>query len=319
MPIQMDRLVGGIDPERTVLFFGSGSSLPSGAPTGTQLQAHFEKVFGVRASGYTLAEQTGIIENQTRDRTRLVAELRSQFRGVSPSGAILNLPLYPWKSLYTTNYDKLIEASFERKAISIVAYSTNFEFGASRSPDSVQLFKVHGTIDKDVVDGNHSRIILTENDYELTHEYRDMLYNRLGSDLAGASLVVIGYSLADPHIRAVVDRAVKANQKIGAGGRITLLMYNRDDGLATLHEAKGLNVFCWAYRQHRRTAGSHREHVRPARPFTIAPAGDNRRCRSRDAARRGKRDVQWLAGNVGRYHCRLYFPPKRRGCHLSRL
>lgn len=207
-----------------------------------QLQAHFEKTYGVPASGYTLAEQTGIIENQTKDRNRLIAELRSQFRSLVPTGAILNLPLYHWKSLFTTNYDQLIEASFGRKGITIAPYSSNFDFGTSRSSDTVQLFKVHGTIDKDVVDGNHSRIILTENDYELTHEYRDMLYTRLASDLAGASLVIIGHSLKDPHIRAVVDRAVKANQKISAGGRITLLMFNRDDGLATLHEAKGLNV-----------------------------------------------------------------------------
>jgi hypothetical protein len=238
----MDRLVAGIEPERAVLFFGSGSSIPSGAPTVAQLQAYFEHTYGVPASEYTLAEQAGIIENQTKDRNRLITELRTLFRGLVPTGAILNLPLYPWKSLYTTNYDKLIEASFGRKGISIASYSSNFDFGISRASDTVQLFKLHGTIDKDVIDGDHSRIILTENDYELTHEYRDMLYTRLASDLAGASLVIVGHSLKDPHIRAVVDRAVKANQKIGAGGRITLLMYNRDDGLATLHEAKGLNV-----------------------------------------------------------------------------
>jgi len=242
VPIQMERLVAGIEPERTVLFFGAGSSLPSGAPTVAQLQLHFEQLYGVVASEYTLAEQTGIIENQTKDRSRLIADLRGQFRGLSPTGAILNLPLYNWKSFYTTNYDTLIEASYARKSIPITPYSTNFDFGTSRSSDTVQLFKIHGTIDKDVVDGNQSRIILTENDYDLTHEYREMLYARLASDLTGAHLVVIGHSLKDPHIRVVVDRAVKANQKIGAGGRVTLLMYTRDDGLAALHEAKGFNV-----------------------------------------------------------------------------
>lgn len=242
MPIQMDRLVAGLEPERTVLFFGSGSSLPSGAAVRRGFRRILRKHTVSRRPAIPFAEQAGIIENQTKDRTRLIAELRTQFRGLSPTGAILNVPLYHWKSLYTTNYDKLIEASFDRKGISIAAYSSNFDFGTPKSSDTVQLFKVHGTIDKDVVDGNQSRVILTENDYELTHEYRDMLYTRLASDLAGASLVIIGHSLKDQDIRVVVDRAVKAHQKIGAGGRITLLMYNRDDGLATLHEAKGLNV-----------------------------------------------------------------------------
>lgn len=242
MPLPIDRLVSTIDTSRTVLFFGSGSSIPSGAPGVDHLKAHFEKAFAVAAQGYTLSEQTGIIENQTKDRTRLIAELRSQFRGLKPSGAILNLPLYAWKSLYTTNYDTLIEASYVRKGIPIAAYSSNFDFGVNRSADTVQLFKLHGTIDKDAVDGVQSRIILTENDYTLTHDYREMLYDRLAGDLAGATLVIIGHSLADPDIRAVVDRAAKANQKIGAGSRIILLMYKRDDGLASLQEAKGLTV-----------------------------------------------------------------------------
>ncbi len=242
MPIPMDRLVANLEPERAVLFFGSGSSLPSSAPSVVQLQSHFEKTFGVSAAGYTLAEQTGIIENQTKDRQRLIAELRSLFRGLSPAGAILNLPLYPWKSLYTTNYDRLIEDTYARKGIEVAAYASNFDFGMPRSGEAVQLFKLHGSIDKDVVDGNQARIILTESDYDLTQPYREMLYTRLESDLAGAHLVIIGHSLKDPHIRAAIDRAVKANQQIGAGGRITLLMYSKDEGLATLHEAKGLNV-----------------------------------------------------------------------------
>jgi hypothetical protein len=235
-------LVAGLEPERTVLFFGSGSSLPSGALSVAQLQNHFERTFGVPAAGYTLAEQTGIIEHQTKDRKRLIAELRSQFRGLSPTGAILNLPLYSWKTLYTTNYDQIIEDTYKRKSVEIAAYASNFDFGMPRSGEAVQLFKLHGTIDKEVVDGTQARIILTESDYDLTRQYREMLYTRLASDLAGAHLVIVGHSLRDTHIRAAIDRAVKANLQIGAGGRITLLMHDKDEGLATLHETKGLNV-----------------------------------------------------------------------------
>jgi hypothetical protein len=79
VPVELSVLTRDIDPERTVLIFGAGSSIPSGAPSVGQLQEHFAKKFNVSNIGYTLAEQTGIIENRTRDRARLILELRSQF------------------------------------------------------------------------------------------------------------------------------------------------------------------------------------------------------------------------------------------------
>jgi NAD-dependent SIR2 family protein deacetylase len=115
MPVELVTLTRSIEPERTVLLFGSGSSIPSGAPSVRQLQEHFAKVFGVVANDYTLAEQAGIIENRTRDRTKLIQELRTQFKSIRPTGSLLNLPLCKWKSIYTTNYDELIEDCYKRR------------------------------------------------------------------------------------------------------------------------------------------------------------------------------------------------------------
>lgn len=89
MPIEVKRLVANLAIQKTVLLFGAGSSIPSNAPSVGDLQKHFEKQFGVSASSYSLAEQTAIIEHQTRDRSRLIAELRSRFRGLQPRTALL--------------------------------------------------------------------------------------------------------------------------------------------------------------------------------------------------------------------------------------
>lgn len=242
MPVEIAALTRGIEPMRTVLLFGAGSSIPSGAPSVASLQAHFEKVFGVPASGYSLAEQTGIIETRTRDRARLITELRSQFTKLRPAGALLNLPLYKWKSIYTTNYDELIEECYRRKEAPCGVYTTNFDFGLREDPDSLQLFKLHGTLKRDEVFGDRSRMILTQGDYDLTEQYREQLYDRLKSDLAGAHLIIIGHSLADHDIRAIVDRAVRLRISSGAQTRITLFMYTRDEGRASLYESRGLDV-----------------------------------------------------------------------------
>lgn len=242
MPIEIKDLVSNLRPERTVLFFGAGSSIPSNAPTSLMLQQHFERQFGVGAAGYTLAEQTGLIEYKTKDRPRLIKELRHMFRGAAPTGALLNLPLYQWKSIFTTNYDKLIETAYERKSITAYSYSSNFDFGIKEDPRAVQIFKLHGTIDKDVSDGDRSRIILTTNDYDLTHEFREQLYDRFKADIAGNHLIIIGHSLADPDIRADIDRALAIINKAGGGGTITIFIYTRDEGRAALLESRGLSV-----------------------------------------------------------------------------
>ncbi|MEY9234084.1 hypothetical protein ABIF68_002531 [Bradyrhizobium japonicum] len=242
MTIELKHLVSNLTIPRTVLLFGAGSSIPSNAPSVSDLQQYFEQKFSVPASGYSLAEQTAIIEHQTRDRARLIAELRSRFRGLQPTGALLNLPLYDWKSIFTTNYDTLIEESYKRRSKPYAMYSSNFDFGPKNDPDAVQIFKLHGTIDKDVSDGDHSRIILTENDYDLTSEFRDQLFDRLKADIAGCHLIILGHSLADPDIKSIVDRAVLLNSKSGGGGQITLFSYTRDEGRAALFESRGLTV-----------------------------------------------------------------------------
>nr|WP_249797643.1 SIR2 family protein [Bradyrhizobium sp. 199] len=224
------------------MLFGSGSSMPSNAPSVQDLQRHFESKFGISASQYNLAEQTSIIEVSTRDRKTLIAELRTKFKGLEPTGALLNLPLLPWKCIFTTNYDTLIEDSYKRRSASCAVYSCNFDFGVDRDPDAIQIFKIHGTIDKDVADGNKSRIILTEGDYDQTADFREQLWDRLRADIAGNHLIVIGHSLADPDIKSVVDRALGLIQKSGGGGRVTLFSFTRDDGRALLFESRGISV-----------------------------------------------------------------------------
>ncbi len=242
MPVELQTLIRNIDPGRTVLIFGAGSSIPSGAPSVDELQEHFAKRFSVSDLQYNLAEQTGIIESRTRDRAGLILELRSLFKTVRPTGALLNLPLFKWKSIYTTNYDELIEACYKRREQEINVYTCNFDFHVRSNPDSVQLFKLHGTIQKDVAFGDKSRIILTQADYDVTDDYREDLYTRLRSDLIGAHLVILGHSLADPDIKGLVDRAIRLRATSGSATRITLFLYTVDSGRADLFEARGLEV-----------------------------------------------------------------------------
>jgi hypothetical protein len=237
----LSSIVNRIQPERTVLMFGAGSSVPSRAPTSQSLIDFFASRFQLPQGDFTLPEITSLAERKV-GRNTMIAALREQFRALKPTGGLLNLSLYNWKSLYTTNYDDLIEQCYRRRELSINVFSSDFDFGSQQNPLAQKLFKLHGTIDKDVVDGHRSPIILTDHDYDLTSMYREQLYSRLKADLAGAMLIIIGHSLADPDIREIANKAANLNAQADSGGQIILFLYTRDNDRAALFEARGLTV-----------------------------------------------------------------------------
>ena len=234
-------LVERIQPTRTVLLFGAGSSSPSGAPSSEALTTFIAKRFNLPSTGFNLSDIAALAEKKV-GRRDVIHALREQFHNLKPTGGLLNLPLYNWRSIFTTNFDNLIERCYQRRELPLTTYSSNFDFTISENATALKLFKLHGTIEKDEVDGQRSRLILTAGDYDLTSAYREQLYDRLKGDLAGALLVIIGHSLADPDIREVVNRAAAINAQADNGGQIVLFLYSADPDRASLYEMRGLTV-----------------------------------------------------------------------------
>ncbi|TIS85499.1 SIR2 family protein [Mesorhizobium sp.] len=239
MPIPIAQLVADIIPKYTVLLFGAGSSIPSGAPSVAKIVQHFEATFCMNPDGFTFAEFCSLVERD-KTRTRMIEQLRKLIDGLHPQGGIRNLPLYDWRSIFSTNYDNLIEQSYKAHGKTCRVYSSNFDFTIKDDDPDAFLFKLHGTIEKDIVDGHNSRIIITENDNELTEEYREGLYDRLKGDLTGAQLVVVGQSLRDRDLKDLVDRAAKLAK--ASDTKIYLLLYEKNEDLASLYEQRGITV-----------------------------------------------------------------------------
>ncbi|MFB2606353.1 SIR2 family protein, partial [Rhizobium phaseoli] len=185
----IENLIHEITPSRTVLLFGSGSSMPSGAPSVAKLIAAYAQEFKVSAD-FSLSEITQLAENKSQSRRKVISLLRKYCSDLKPTGGLRNLPLHDWKSIYTTNYDRLIELSYEEREKRAKVFSSNFDFNSDHGQPDVSLFKLHGTIEKDECDGHNSRIILTESDFTKTSNYREQLYDRMKSDLISADLVI---------------------------------------------------------------------------------------------------------------------------------
>jgi hypothetical protein len=242
MPITIAELVEDLVPQRTVLLFGAGASVQCNAPSVGQLIKKISTDFKIPAEGLTLRELSALAEAK-RNRKDLVNLIRHEFKETRAQGAILNLPLYDWKSLFTTNYDEVVEAAYQRCSKSLISFSSNFDFTVHPDPTATKLFKLHGTLSKDVVDGTVSRMTITDSDYDLTQDFREQLYSRFATDLMeAAQVVIIGQSLADEDLRGVIQKVIEIHKKAYTGGRIALLLYTPDPNRAAVYELRGIRV-----------------------------------------------------------------------------
>jgi len=236
-------LAASVDPTSTLLFLGAGSSITSRAPSSEKIVAHLSKTFSQPSDGFSLAELVELLLHKTRDRKSIIAAVRSLFTNISPTAGLLNVPLYDWKAIYTTNYDELVEEAYKVRTRPLITFDSNFDFGVRGNESATRLYKLHGTISKDISDGSNSRLVIAESDYANTEEYRAYLFDSLRADLSHSNLLIVGHSLADPDVRAIIDRAITLNSEcFGAPGRITMLSYESDPDRALLFEAKGLRV-----------------------------------------------------------------------------
>ena len=105
--------------------------------------------------------------------------------------ALLELPC---SNFYTTNFDDLIEKSFQtinrpyQKIITV-------EDIAGIDYSHTQIFKFHGDLT------NCKSLVVTEADYHGRLEFNDPLDINLKADALGKSLLFIGYRFADPNVR----------------------------------------------------------------------------------------------------------------------
>lgn len=240
MTITLETLCREISTEKTAILFGAGSSLPSGAPTGQELADRLSELFNIKAPGMNLIEVATLVEIKN-GRGELVHALRKILRPLKPTGGILNLPNYKWRDIFTTNFDQIIEKAFAKAGCPLSVISANYEFDKSYD-DTQKLFKLHGTIEKDISDADLSRIIISQEDYTVSSDYRQNLYDRFMLITASSDLLVVGYSLSDPDLMSIVDEAVKRKRTSGSPGRIYILSYTADENRALLLEQKGLRV-----------------------------------------------------------------------------
>ncbi len=242
--IELTELVRRLSPRKTVLFLGAGASSTSGAPLGSAVAERvWTTVAGVaHARPSDDLMELGTILEIRFGRHALIGALRELLADLAPTGGILSVPYQPWAAVYTTNYDRLVEQAFALAKRPLTVVRSNYDFPNVESNSNTCLFKLHGCISADAVDGNRARMVVTERDYDEYAAYRQVLFSRLQLDLASRDVLVVGQSLRDAHIRAAVKHATELKRNAGAPGSIYVLSFERDEDRALVMEGYGAIV-----------------------------------------------------------------------------
>lgn len=237
--MELAELAEVIDPTRTTLLFGAGASIPSGAPSARQLTQRLAKLLQTEPDGDELSEIAQLVENR-KGRKALVEAIRQATEGLTPTAGLLALPQFDWLSIYTTNYDTLVEQSYRKAERDLVTYRSNFDLAQPRT-DATPLYKIHGCISQDSADGHKTRMLITESDYDEYEKYRQTLFNSLAQHMFTSDTVIIGQSLRDRHLKELAKKVTSLRTQ-GVASRVFLLVHQYDPDRTELYSRLGIDV-----------------------------------------------------------------------------
>lgn len=119
--------------------------------------------------------------------------------------ALTSLPI---TRIFTTNYDELIELTYQTKGLQLRVSSSSQEFTDHRAiKPAYHLIKLHGTI------SHPDTIVLTRSDYARSRHERIKMFSYLTDQFEYASFLFIGFSLQDPNFNILYDDARYARQE----------------------------------------------------------------------------------------------------------
>jgi Sir2- and TIR-associating SLOG family/SIR2-like domain len=106
----------------------------------------------------------------------------------------------PVETVWTTNYDELVERSFEAAGKAVDVKRTIPNLAQIRRGKDVTLYKMHGCVTQP------EDAVLTKDDYEGYERKRSLFSDSLKGDLIEKTFLFLGFSFTDPNIDQILSR-----------------------------------------------------------------------------------------------------------------
>lgn len=205
-----ERLFKLIRREKVALFVGSGMSCYAGYPSASAFKnniltlIHRPEDYRLTAESSLLDVSEALVSQSGTKRTlnKLVIDVFGKKPvNISLHETVAKIPHF--KTIITTNYDRLFEIAYEQRISPVITDQDLTYTDNSR----VELFKVHGCITRP------ERIILSRNDYNnffVENLDQSVYWTVVKERIISKPVVFIGYSLGDDNINIILDRIFKA-------------------------------------------------------------------------------------------------------------
>lgn len=189
--------------EGTAAFFvGAGFSRASGFVDWRQLLREIAEDMGLDvALEHDLIAVAQYEENRKNSRDSLnEAIIRNFSRDAKLSQVHKLMARLPIDTVWTTNYDQLLEKAFNEANKRIDVKHEIAQLAVRKPYTDVNIFKMHGDVD-------HAHdAILTKDDYECYEREREAFTIQLLADLLSKRFLFLGFSFTDPNIDYTFNR-----------------------------------------------------------------------------------------------------------------
>jgi hypothetical protein len=184
------------------LFAGAGLSQPSGFVNWKELMRDIADELGL-----SVDEEADLISiaqfhvNKFGSRAKLNSSLIEEFtKEAQPNDNHRLIADLPVDTVWTTNYDTLIEDAFANAGKRVDKKTTKANLAQTKLNRDVIVYKMHGDIDQP------QDAVLTKDDYENYTETRALFSTKLQGDLISRTFLFLGFSFTDPNIEYILSR-----------------------------------------------------------------------------------------------------------------
>ncbi|BCM94155.1 hypothetical protein IAD21_06058 [Abditibacteriota bacterium] len=191
-----------LDDRDAGIFVGAGLSMPAGFKSWPELLRDVAEDIGLKVDRETdLVALAQYHVNEKKVRSRLNQLLVDEFnQDVSLTENHHLLASLPIETVWTTNYDKLLERAFKNVGKRVDAKVTTHNFSTTVRGRDVTIYKMHGDVSQP------EAAVLTKEDYELFSVNREIYSTALRGDLVSKTLLFLGFSFTDANVDFILSR-----------------------------------------------------------------------------------------------------------------